>query len=127
MTNNIKLERKARKIKLDEFAEFTGYSVKAIITWENGTREPNLKTLIKIADFFGVSLDYLLGRTSIRTFLDDKLSREELIEQIKEGTSADVTPVIAETAKVPETHHMSDSEFDRAVAVALKRLLEKSE
>ena len=30
--------------------------------WETGSREPDLDTLIKIADYFGVSVDYLLGR-----------------------------------------------------------------
>jgi len=32
--------------------------------YENGRAEPNLKTLVDIADFFGVSLDFLLGRTN---------------------------------------------------------------
>lgn len=31
--------------------------------YENGKRIPDLKTLCKIADFFGVSLDYLTGHT----------------------------------------------------------------
>ena len=31
--------------------------------YEYGEREPKLSTLIKIADFYGVSLDYLAGRT----------------------------------------------------------------
>ena len=31
--------------------------------YEKGEREPQLSTLIKIADFYGVTLDYLAGRT----------------------------------------------------------------
>lgn len=31
--------------------------------YETGEREPNIATLIKIADFFNVSVDYLLERT----------------------------------------------------------------
>ena len=34
-----------------------------ISRYENGEREPGLSDLIKIADFFNVSLDYLLERT----------------------------------------------------------------
>ena len=34
-----------------------------ITLYENGTNEPDFRTLIKIADVFNVSLDYLLGRT----------------------------------------------------------------
>ena len=31
--------------------------------YELGNREPNHETTVKIADYFGVSVDYLLGRT----------------------------------------------------------------
>lgn len=33
-----------------------------VMKWENGERETNFAMLVKIADFFDVSLDYLLGR-----------------------------------------------------------------
>ena len=35
----------------------------AISQYETGVREPDNKTLIAIADYFDVSIDYLLGRT----------------------------------------------------------------
>ena len=35
-----------------------------ISRYENGTREADYKMLIKIADYFNVSIDYLLGRTN---------------------------------------------------------------
>ena len=34
-----------------------------ISRYETGEREPGIRELILIADYFGVSLDYLLGRT----------------------------------------------------------------
>lgn len=34
------------------------------IRYENGTSEPKLETLVKIADIFDVSVNYLLGRTN---------------------------------------------------------------
>lgn len=35
---------------------------KGIISlWENGLREPNMSSLIVLAKFFGVSIDYLVG------------------------------------------------------------------
>ena len=39
-----------------------------ISRYENGEREPSISDLIKIADYFGVSLDYLVGRSDIRFF-----------------------------------------------------------
>ena len=37
--------------------------------WERGTTRPPYERLVKIADFYGVSLDYLLGRTDRRIAL----------------------------------------------------------
>lgn len=36
-------------------------SQNAIYNWENGKREPNLDTLLKISDLYNVSVDYLMG------------------------------------------------------------------
>jgi transcriptional regulator with XRE-family HTH domain len=39
---------------------------RTIGNYESGERLPSLDTLVKIADFYGVSVDYLLGRTDNR-------------------------------------------------------------
>lgn len=44
-------------------AEKLGITQPSYIRYENGTSEPKLETLVKIADIFDVSVDYLLGRT----------------------------------------------------------------
>lgn len=43
-----------------------GYTRTAISAWEVGRNEPSNSDTIKIADFFGVSTDYLLGKTDVR-------------------------------------------------------------
>lgn len=59
------------RIRLKELREHAGYSQAAFAErinvsqpavghWESGTRKPDLDTLLTIADFFGVSVDYLL-------------------------------------------------------------------
>jgi transcriptional regulator with XRE-family HTH domain len=40
-----------------------GVSVRAYQFYESGDREPNIENINKLADFFEVSADYLLGRT----------------------------------------------------------------
>ena len=45
-----------------QLAEKLNVSVRLISYWENGQRECDFDMLIKIADIFSVSLDYLLGR-----------------------------------------------------------------
>ena len=43
-------------------ATFLEVSERAYQHYELGTREPNIDTLVKLADLFNVSLDYLCGR-----------------------------------------------------------------
>lgn len=49
-----------------EVAEALNLTRTAIANYENAIREPDLKTLIKLADYFDVSLDYLLCRTNLK-------------------------------------------------------------
>ena len=43
-----------------------GIVVRAYQRYEYGQREPQLAVLIRMADFYGVSLDYLVGRSDVR-------------------------------------------------------------
>lgn len=45
-----------------QMAEIIRYSIEEYARYEKGQREPNLKTLCVFADYFGVTLDYLVGR-----------------------------------------------------------------
>lgn len=55
--------RKERNLSQYELAEKMGFSRGQIANYEQGTRQPDFETLLKFADYFGVSTDYLLGRT----------------------------------------------------------------
>ena len=48
----------------DGLADMLGISRSAVSMYENGNREPDLKTLEAIADLFKVDMDYLLGRSA---------------------------------------------------------------
>lgn len=55
---------KERNVTPKEISEKTGISTGNISDWKSGRCAPKTEALIKIADYFGVSLDYLLGRTN---------------------------------------------------------------
>ncbi|MBQ6568803.1 MAG: helix-turn-helix transcriptional regulator [Clostridia bacterium] len=55
--------RKQRHISQTKLAIDLDLNQNAISRYETGDREADYKTLIKIADYFDVSIDYLLGRT----------------------------------------------------------------
>ena len=53
--------RENRRISCKVLSELCGLSSDAIRRYECGEAEPSLASLIRIADFFDVSTDYLLG------------------------------------------------------------------
>lgn len=55
---NLRLERKLGQVEL---AKQLGVSKGIISLWENGLREPSMTSLIALAKFFGVSIDFLVG------------------------------------------------------------------
>ena len=50
-----------------DLAALLNVAQNTISNWENGTREPDNKTLIKLSEIFNCTTDYLLGRTNQRT------------------------------------------------------------
>lgn len=58
--------RKELNLTQEELAQKIGYTRTAISAWEIGRNEPSNADTIKLADFFGVSTDYLLGKSDIR-------------------------------------------------------------
>lgn len=57
--------RKKQGLSQYALAEKLGFSRGQLANYEQGQREPDFKTLQKIADYFDVSTDYLLGKTDI--------------------------------------------------------------
>ena len=76
--------RKQKGLSQYELADRLGYSRGQIANYEQGKREPDYETLQKIADFFDVTTDYLLGRTDIRTLNEEDDSLAEINKLIKE-------------------------------------------
>ena len=60
--------RKSKGISQLKLALDLSTNQNTISRYENGEREPGIRDLIMIADYFGVSLDYLLERTDDPTF-----------------------------------------------------------
>ena len=59
---NLKKIRKSKKISQRVVAQQLGYGYTAVANYESGRNEPSIDDLIKIADYFGVSMDRLVGR-----------------------------------------------------------------
>lgn len=58
--------RTATKMSQTTLGDAIGITIKQIQRYEMGTSEPTLSKLIALADVFGVSIDYLAGRSDKR-------------------------------------------------------------
>lgn len=67
----LKFLREQKGLTQEELASILNISRSALSLWEIGKREPNQETLRLFAEYFGVSIDYLLGRTDNPRPLDD--------------------------------------------------------
>ena len=83
-----------------EVAECLNFSSAAISNYECGEREPGIEELVLLADFFQVSLDYLVGR------IDDS---------IQQGKKRIIRYTVTETMKVPDS--ISEKEIEMIVHI----------
>ncbi|MDZ5608450.1 helix-turn-helix transcriptional regulator [Bacillus pseudomycoides] len=106
--------RKKKKLTQEKLGENIGVGKQIISKYEKGTKTPSLETIEKLADFFEVPIDYLLGKsnnpkstsTNIRELLDNqelhwdgrKLSSEEL-ESMKALLEVAVQRMLTQTKK----------------------------
>ena len=82
--------RTSSNLTQNAIAERLGISRSTIGMYETGAREPDYETLEKIADYFNVDTDFLLGRTAQTTMLPEtigKLAKTHELDTIYEQLS----------------------------------------
>lgn len=63
-----------------ELAKVIGVSSQTILNWENEIYKPNVDQLIQLADYFNVSIDYLVGhQVSQKSFINEIVNELEKI------------------------------------------------
>lgn len=73
--------RKERNLSQDDLGQSLNLGGRTIGNYESGERLPALDTLVKLADFYEVSIDYLLGRTDNRR-LNSTTSEMSIFENL---------------------------------------------
>ena len=69
--SNLVRLRKENNLTQTDLGIELGLSKQTISNYETRDRSPNIDTLIKISRFFNVSVDYLLGESQFRNFVDE--------------------------------------------------------
>lgn len=83
---NLRLKQVREQLKITQkmAEEVTGISVQRLSSYENGHREPDLDALAALADYYGVTMDYLTGRETTSFTLSLPLSLSCFGERVEE-------------------------------------------
>ncbi len=94
--NRIKILREELGLKQEELANKMSVSPSSIGMYETNKREPNNELILKLAQFFGVSTDYLLGKSDIR---NPGKQIDDLLNEAMIGMSKEEYEALTETQK----------------------------
>ena len=83
--NNMKKIRESLQLTQVKVANDLKLSRQVYNFYENGKRNPDMQTLIKIADYYGVSIDYLLGRRNV--IKPENIDEDDLLSKINTADS----------------------------------------
>lgn len=88
MLNNLKKLRQKFDVTQNQLAEAIGVSQQSINKYENHNVQPDIETMIRMADFFHTSVDYLIGYSKPEDENEFRLSGDEirLISQYRQLT-----------------------------------------
>lgn len=78
LSTSIKQLRMARGLNQVELAKKLSVTKQTVSNWENDNIQPSIEMLKKIADFFNVSTDYVLGRCETSYISTEGLTKDEI-------------------------------------------------
>jgi len=90
LSERLKQLRLEKDLRQDQLAKLVHVEKSSISMYENDVRQPSYDVLIRYADIFGVSVDYLLGRTTDRSLDLSGLTAADiaLISKLVDSTAA---------------------------------------
>ena len=113
--------RVAKGLRQSQLAAEIGVSTSAVGMYEQGRREPDRKTLMKICHFFDVTADYFLGESAVGEVRQQYSDIDELIVDLKGLLMAQHAICADGQMLTPEQRKKLGDAFEIAAAVALER------
>lgn len=88
LSEQLKKLRRQKKLTQEQVANHLHVATSTYSLWEQGRNEPDIKKLQELADFFDVTVDYLLGRESLTSTQEQTIKNtlerlEKLTQQLK--------------------------------------------
>lgn len=116
--NRLKSERMRKKMSQRELAEHIGVSQQTVGSWETGRTEPDQEMTKFLADFFGVSTDYLLEKTDTRELpltLKDEKDIEKKLNELKDTLESQSGLLFSGDAMDDETREFLLASLERTI------------
>ncbi len=114
--------RKQRGLTQEQIAEALGISCQAISKWETGLSFPDISLLPIIADYFGVSIDYLLGHDAGRQGEEIAKACSAAEELFQSGSYTQAVPTLRKAL----VRHPSNEKLMYMLAWALSGTIRES-
>lgn len=108
--NNLKAARKAKGLTQVEVARAIGLTQNGYSYWENGKAKIDRDQLLKLANLFDVSVDYLLGNTTT-TNTGSKIVRIPVLGSIPAGIPLEAIEEIIDWEEIPESMCAGGKEY----------------
>lgn len=116
-SDRLTLQRKQKGVSQKQAAADLGISQALLSHYENGIREPGLQFLVKAADYYNVSCDYLLGHSANVLQLNRAVDFEDLPEDEEFSRETFIRADIAIMNNIVEDEEMADA-LNKAAALA---------
>lgn len=80
--NRLRALREDRDLRQIDVSYYVGIDQKTLSNYETGKTNPDSQSLIKLADFYNVSIDYLVGRVQMDVYGEERKQVHEAIDGI---------------------------------------------
>lgn len=90
LNKNLKVLRKEKGISLEELAEKIGVSRQAVSKWESGDTTPDIYNCMSLANFFGITIDELVGIDELKKNNENQNNEKYLFGIAKVGERGQV-------------------------------------
>lgn len=108
MANRFRELRESRGLNQTEVGKLANVAQSAVSKWERGESEPPHGTLRTLADFYGVSIDYLLGREAENEKAPDTA---EAVSEAKEFSVEEATQLLVDMGLIRKGQQISDDDL----------------
>lgn len=111
MANRLRELIKAKGIKQVELARILGVKPNTVSGWVHESRQMDHQTLVKLAEYFGVSIDYILKRDEAAPENEKAPDTAEAVSEAKEFSVEEATQLLVDMGLIRKGQQISDDDL----------------